>query len=442
MAFFLFLLVNAALFLRPGEIVPALRGWEIYFYLIIACFLAAAPEVIRTVLGKPPQMQPLLLCVLAIAVMIPLPFFFSGDVGDAGRSVIFFAKSVVYYVLFISLVTTPARMRAFLVALLVCAGAVTLLAVLRYNQVIQLNTIDSVKDSMTGSDGEQIAIQRLQATGIFQDPNELCVLLAALVPLCLYFLLAHPSLLLRALCLAVIPLFSYAIYLTHSRGGFIAFAGGLGVLAWMRYGWKKAAVLGAVGAPLLLVLFAGRQTEISTRTGTAQSRIELWRDWLTTFKDNMMLGNGMEMLKEEELTSRRPDEVKRHVAHNSFLQAFADMGIVGGCLLAGAFFTALWLLYRYNRRDALVLDQELRTLQPFLFAALSAYVLGMMTLSLCYIAPTYMMLALASTYDQMARPSTLAAPAPLRVDLPYVGRVAAAGFCTLFTIYFFVRFIA
>ena len=45
MAFFLFILVNAALFIRPAEIVQSWQGLEIYFYLILACAVAALPDV-------------------------------------------------------------------------------------------------------------------------------------------------------------------------------------------------------------------------------------------------------------------------------------------------------------------------------------------------------------------------------------------------------------
>ena len=42
----------------------------------------------------------------------------------------------------------------------------------------------------------------------------------------------------------------------------------------MRFGWKKTALIGSIGLPLLLIVFAGRQTEISTSTGTAQTRVD------------------------------------------------------------------------------------------------------------------------------------------------------------------------
>ncbi len=73
MAFFLFILVNATLFIRPAEIVPALLGWEIYFYVILACLIVAAPDVLRYLMGQGMETQPITLCVfgLMIAILIP-----------------------------------------------------------------------------------------------------------------------------------------------------------------------------------------------------------------------------------------------------------------------------------------------------------------------------------------------------------------------------------
>src|SRR5438128_10119497 len=98
MAFLLFLLVNAALFIRPGEIVPALLGWEIYFYVILACLLVATPEVVRYLFGQPPTAQPITICVLGLFAAIVMSGFVSGGVSEAWRTGYPFAKVVIYYV--------------------------------------------------------------------------------------------------------------------------------------------------------------------------------------------------------------------------------------------------------------------------------------------------------------------------------------------------------
>ena len=58
-----------------------------------------------------------------------------------------------------------------------------------------------------------------------------------------------------------------------------------------------------------MALGGGRQTEIGVRTGTAQARIELWSDWLTTFRANPMLGDGM-ILNQPEAESARREQIR------------------------------------------------------------------------------------------------------------------------------------
>jgi putative inorganic carbon (hco3(-)) transporter len=442
MAFLLFLLVNATLFIRPAEIVPAWQGWEIYFYVILACLAASLPDVLRYLTAQKLENQPITLCVFGLLFAIMLPNLAAGDVAEAWRTGFYFAKVIVYYLLFVSLVTTPRRLLTLLICVLAFSGCITALAVLRFHDVIQLDTLSPLADSHDGLYGETIIIKRLQGTGIFHDPNELCVLLSALIPLSLYFLVTSRNLLLRGMCLALLPLSGYAVMLTGSRGGFIAFAGGLGVLTWMRFGWRKAALIGVVGVPMLLVVFAGRQTEISTGSGTAHTRVELWREWLTTFKENPLVGKGIMLKQEDNANALRPDLGKLMVAHNSYLQSFADLGVFGGCLFVGAFAVAGWSVYRFNAQSSLIIHHDVKSLQSYLLASLSAYGLGMMSLSICYVIPTYLMLALAVSYTRLAQQTALAAPRPLRFDLSLLGRMAAVGVFTLFSIYVFVRFLA
>ncbi|MBM3996337.1 MAG: hypothetical protein FJ303_19620 [Planctomycetes bacterium] len=444
MAYFLFILVNAALFIRPAEIVPELLGWEIYFYLILACSAAAAPDVLKYLTEDSLDKKPITLTVFAMLPAIVLPAMLTGDLAEAWRTVFHFVKIIVYYLLFVSLVNTALRLRILLTCILAFSGIITSLAVLRYHDIIHLATIQTLADTTQGMYGTTVTIQRLQGTGIFHDPNELCVLLSAMVPLALYFLLTSDHLYLRGVCAALLPLFAYAVFLTGSRGGFLAFAGGLGAFVWIRYGWQKAMLIGAVGLPALLILFAGRQTEISTSTGTAQTRVELWREWLTTWRENMLFGKGMNLPKEEapDPLKYKTDLDRQHVAHNSYLQAFADLGLFGGCLFIGAFVTAFWSLYRFADPDPLWLDDELREMHPHLLAGLTAYGIGMLSLSICYIVPTYMMLGLAVGYADAAKRSTVTPPTPLQFDLPLIARFLAAGVIALCSIYVFVRFVA
>ncbi len=440
MAFFLFLLVNVALFVRPAEIVPALEGFEIYFYCIAACLVVSFPDILRYLSEKSLTTEPITLMLFALVPAVFVAGTMAIDITEGWSTVVVFAKIVLYYLLFVSVVTTSNRLRIVLIVILLSLAALTLLAVLNYHEIIQLKTL-AMGDQADGKYGDVVTIQRLQGSGFYGDPNEMCVMLAAMVPLCLYFVMLDRNLLFRCLAAAMLPLFGYAIYLTQSRGGFLAFVGSLAAFFWSRYGWQKTALIGIVGLPVLLLVFGARQTTISTSTNTAQNRIYLWKGWFYTFREHMVTGNGMSHQKEDPLSDGKDrTDMSKMVAHNSYLQGFADLGFAGGCLFMGAFITAVWSLIRFNARYCKQTNEDLKQLQPFLLATLVAYCLGMMTLSIPFIVPTYLVLALAVVYTRMAQRTALFAPPPLRIDNPaLIGSILAAGVCFLIGMYIFIN---
>jgi hypothetical protein len=148
----------------------------------------------------------------------------------------------------------------------------------------------------------------------------------------------------------------------------------------------------------------------------------------------------MTIPKDKEL--RRPGEHGGHLAHNSYLQSFADYGFVGGCLFVGTFLIALWSVYGFHTRGCVQFNLDAKQLQPYVLACVTAYALGMLSLSLCHVITTYMMLALAAAYTRVAQGTCLVAPPPVHLDFPWIGRCLAAGVCFLFCIYVFLRVVA
>ncbi len=436
MAFFLFLLVNATLFLRPAEIVPDWQGWWIYEALILACFALALPDILRQFSSTSLGRQPIVLCVLGILALVVLSQLSRFEFVEAGRTGFHFLKVVIYVVLLVSLVTTPRRVHVFVASVVCFAVVLCLITVLQYHDVITLPTVQLLKETHVDGWSSETTYQRLQGTGIFQDPNDFCVMLATALPLCLY-LAAHSRLRLGWLLPA--GLFGYGILLTQSRGGFLAFLAGLGALTWARYGPRRAVALGLLGLPVLVVLAAGRQTEITADAGTGQSRIQLWSDWMMEFRSAPILGNGMPLAPGPEDDATAPaDGGIKHLAHNSYLQAFADLGLIGGTLFLGAFYFALAGLAQVGGARSEIADRGLRDLQPYLLGAVSAFAAGLLTLSLCYLVPTYLVLGLASAYLACAAPHHLTVALP-RFDGVAVRRLAVLSVGFLGSLYVFVR---
>lgn len=469
MSYFLFLLVNAVLFLRPAEIFPEVRAVPFYEYLIIACLVFALPEVLRTLFGQSLDAQPVLLCTIGVLLGIVLSHVTNTNYSEAARTGIYFVKIVLYYILLISILNTPARLRGFLRWLVCFCIVLTTMTVLQFYGVIDLQALKPLKDTdFDRITGQEFSFVRLQGTGIFQDPNEFCLMQAVAIPLCLFLLTipapgqrwcqchdcrasGRPILLTnsansvsgvaRLVWLAPLGLFLFAIALTHSRGGFLAFLAGLGALIWFRYGTQKAIALGMLGLPVILVAFAGRQTSFSSsfssQAGTGQTRVQIWSDYFMEFRDAPVFGNGMEL---EDPTKKKEEthyvEEYKRAAHNSYLHAFAELGLFGGMLFVGAVFFAVLSVYRVHA-DTHILDQDQKRLLPFLFGSVIATAVGMMSLSLCFVIPTYLVLGLATAF---ARVTPVYPPLPaLRLDGRRLGQMAALSVAFLGCMYLFIR---
>jgi hypothetical protein len=447
MSFFLFLLVNASLFIRPAEVVPALLGWKIYEALIVACLVASAPDILDYFWRRPLGTQPITLCVFGLLLAVPLSHLSHLNGEKALETGGEFAKVVIYYVLLVSVVNTPGRLRQLLFWTVCFCAVMTLLALLRYHGVVEIalppapqqtsQQPDQEPDPMLNHDPfakelvwdankhDYVELRRLVGTGIFKDPNDLCLAVILAVPLCLYGLMDPRLGIARLLLLPALGLFLVVLYYTYSRGGFLGFCAGLATLFYARYGWRKSLVLGALALPVLLALFAGRMTTIDTRTGTGQERIQLWSEWLQAFRTSPVLGVG----------PGAQDVHISHLAHNAFLQAYADLGMFGGILFVGAFYFAALTLVRAGQAPAV--SEEMRRLRPYLLAVVAGSIVALLTLSQTYLIPTYFVLGLATVYSGVALvPGRVSLP---RCDVRALQRVAIVGLAGLAAIYLFMR---
>src|SRR2546426_772432 len=132
MGFFLFILVNATLFLRPGEIVPELLGLPIYEILIILCFVCSISDVLNYLLSDSIDSKPITFCVFGLLAAIVISKLAAHNTGDSWTAdflllhlgfrleetwdmAFHFFKVLVYYLLLVSILNTPRRLRIFLV---------------------------------------------------------------------------------------------------------------------------------------------------------------------------------------------------------------------------------------------------------------------------------------------------------------------------------------
>jgi O-antigen ligase len=429
MDFVLFILVNATLFLRPAEVVPGMEDVQLYTYLIVPCLLLALPAVLEQLRGDVLVRRPVTVCVLGLVALVPLSQLGHLEPDKALLAGLEFAKVAVYYLLFVAIVSTPERLRRLLWWLVLFTAATALLAVVRYHGMIDLPTPSTLADQRDNELGEEQIFLRLVGTGIFRDPNDFTLLLVLGIPLTLWLLTESAGTAGRVVWLAPLALFGYALALTQSRGGFLAVALGLIVLLRARFGKRLSLVLGLLVVPALFLLLGGRQTDVFTTEDTAQQRYQLWSDGLMLFQESPVVGIGV-----GEFQPRAG-----MVAHNSFVQAFAELGFVGGTLFLGAFLYGLWTLWRLAPERTAILDPTLRRLRPYVLAVLAGYAVALLSLTHVYTVPTYTVLGLATAYLGLA---VAFPPVPVpRFGGQLVQRFAMASVGFLLVTYVVVRFV-
>jgi O-antigen ligase len=420
-AFGVFLFLNFLLYVRPSEIIQPLLGLELYLVVILLCLFAAIGAVLREL--WPTNMDRFTACVIAFTVAV----FFSHLAHLRLEEAFYWAfdafKVFLYFLLFMGLVTDKLRMRRMLFWLTIFISISALVSVLEFHGFVTLPAAAKIRD------GDYI---RLRGSGIFGDPNDLCVLLCLGILFGLYFLTtdvggAMP----RFFWLAPLALLFYSLLMTQSRGGLLALMVGLVALLRARLGWLSAVGVGIAVLPVLIILAGQRQAAISTETSTGHARIELWSDGLMLLRDNPIFGVGRDQYAEN----------AGQVAHNSYLHAFAETGLFGGIFFFGSFAIALLGLARLCPDKCPISDPDLKRMQPFILGGVASYMTGMMTLTLTYLVPTFTVLALAATFSRMSAPPTLDSQTSRpKFDTLFLGRLVLVSVAFLAFMALFVRF--
>ena len=389
-AFALLMGCCATLIVRPAEIVPLLMGLPIYDTFISAALLFGFRGLQQRLSWENLKQEPTTLCIVGVLFAIMASHLARFYIGGAVLGAKEFFKVMLFFGLIVSLTDTVSRLRTLLAVLAMSATLTVGLCVLDYLEVIDVEFITHISET-----GEVNAANmgtkytRMRGTGIFQDPNDLCLVIVFSGIVCTYFLLDERLKGTRFLMLAPLAILATGLICTKSRGGLMAGGFGFLILVVCKYG-KQAAVLFALLGMCLVPLIAGRQANIDLgEGGTGHERITLWRDGLAALRSPAILfGVGQGMY----------EEYADLVAHNSFVHAFVELGLIGGTLFVGCFFFPALTLWRLRHERHQLTYPELQRLYPFVVAMFAGWTMSLQSLSRVYIVSTYLMLGVQVAY--------------------------------------------
>jgi O-antigen ligase len=391
MDFAAFVLLNAVLFIRPMEFIPALYGMPLYSVAFCLCILPSLPALLRKGVVGSIVGHPISVCVLTVAVTGVLSNLAAGRMEDSAEAFDDLGKVVLYFILLVVVVRSPARMKWFLAAIVVDGCIVASVGVADYKGIMKVPSL-VVSEECRFVDGQMIPFRRLSSTGLFGDPNDLGLLLVGCIIFSLYLITERSvAVPLRALWLLVpLPILFLALRLTYSRAGMLTLLVALAIYAIARFRWRAMVPI-ALAVPAVLSV-GGRQMEFTLSAGTGQTRVAMWDLYVGLFAKNPWLGVGY----------NHSMDYGDQVAHNSYIHTYAELGFLGGTAFLGAILLGLCGLARIGTIRTRGLDPVLSRLWPFLLANLASYAVGIMSLSRCYVVPTFTMLGLVVAYERMA----------------------------------------
>lgn len=321
MAFTSLILFLLAVYLRPGEIIPAWRGFPIAYVVLPICALLTGLGLIFRRDFAPVRADLYAVLFLVVAMISTIVNGWSGGVlmvlTTLGPSIIG------YFVTRCAVGSIPSLERAGRLIVL-------LSAFLAGNGLLQYYTGHGLGDvqALTVSavtpdaqpDEESDAETRIRGTGIFNDPNDLAFALVIGAPLTFWLWRSTRGVLKKSLSLAALGTIVYAIALTRSRGGLLGLALGLAPLLNRHFGRKTQIAALALGGLIFAATASGRMSTFNASEASAQGRIEAWSAGLQMLKTHPVFGVGFgNFLEYHEL-----------VAHNSYIHTLAELGLVGG----------------------------------------------------------------------------------------------------------------
>ncbi len=195
----------------------------------------------------------------------------------------------------------------------------TMLTIATVSAVIAWHGIDQYRNGIGWSGAIPHGGERINYVGFLSDPNDLAMALLIALPMALSYYRGIRRPISGLLAIGAAAAMLYAVYLTNSRGAVLAIGAMVLVYSVTRYGPRKGLLIAPVLLAASVALGPERAGQISASEESAQGRVEAWYDGFQMLRAYPLFGVG------------RGEFIEHHVrtAHNSYVLALAELGLVG-----------------------------------------------------------------------------------------------------------------
>jgi len=380
LAYAALLLYVAILFIRPQEWVSAIKGLHILDAVVGLALITWLGHLVHSKwrFRDAPQNW-LMLGLFLAALMSHVRHTYLAALIETFQD---FGKVVLLYFLIATLADSVRRVRTVIFVMVVGCLFMAI------HGILQAHTGVGFGGALPIVRGDVV---RVRAFGIFHDPNDLSLMLVTVMPFLLSRIFDRESSLAArfASAGAIMPML-YCVYLTNSRGGWLALAVMAMAYAYLYLPYKK---IGLALAPLafaaLIALGPSRMDTISTDEPAAWNRIIAWGYGNRMLKRWPVFGAGKGRFMEFSEAGR--------VAHNSFVHCWGELGLFGYFFWLGLIVASLKDGRALSKIAAEEADQrEMARLGKAGIAALVGFLSAAFFLSRTYIVPLYLLFALVA----------------------------------------------
>jgi len=381
MSFISLILLLIAVFIRPQDWMVGFYGAPLIFILSVATIIFLLIERLankKIAIIKGPQN----IFMLGLFFSVLMSHIMHTYLGGVIAAFNLFLVNVVGFFLLLNVINTERKFKITIWFLIVAIFILSLQGIYqaKYGYGWAGQPLYIKPDAPSG---------RITWIGIFNDPNDLSLTFVIAVSLLIAFLFQKGSILAKIVSMFFLGYLLYGIYLTNSRGGILALIVMLFFFFIKRSRWFIfGAITGVIFTSFIFIFGPSRMALMSTDEASAYSRIDLWYEGLQMMKSNPLFGIGYGMFM----------DFAPQTAHNSFVLAGAELGLIGLFFFMGLIYISFKQLSAIQKSQS-----ALKVYAYGLQAGLIGFCAAAFFLSRTYIILPYMLFALSGSLFHIAQ---------------------------------------